>query len=392
MRSFLHAVVLFMVGCAAADDSDVAETATSATSGPMATGSVATSLVADSTSDGAEPFLCDEPLAALTDLFATSCATAGCHGAQDPAASLSLVGDWPTEVVAQPAALCPDRLLVSPGDPEASELWTKVAGDVSCGVPMPLGAESLTGEQVDCLATWIESAQADCETCGSKACVDTVNDPVNCGGCGVACPAGVACQASACACPAGTELCGDTCVDTTANGEHCGGCNLPCDGGLLCLAGACVDDCGALSECAGGCVNTDTDPQHCGGCDSPCAGGGACDAGSCDCGPDVSFAGQVEPLLTEGCTSMGCHGFPMPKEDLDLRAGTGHGDLVGVGAMQCDGRLRVAPGDPGSSYLVDKLLGVNLCSGSRMPKDPPPFDPADIELISNWICQGAPNN
>ena len=54
---------------------------------------------------------------------------------------------------------------------------------------------------------------------------------------------------------------------------------------------------------------------------------------------------------------MGCHGFPIPQEGLDLRAGNGYADLVDVGADQCAGRQRVTPGQPSNSYLLDKLLG-----------------------------------
>ena len=52
--------------------------------------------------------------------------------------------------------------------------------------------------------------------------------------------------------------------------------------------------------------------------------------------------------------------------------------------------MRVTPGDPSASYLIDKLLGSNLCIGTRMPKPPSPaLAPADIDLVSSWICHGA---
>jgi hypothetical protein len=194
-----------------------------------------------------------------------------------------------------------------------------------------------------------------------------------------------------CACPGNTQLCDGVCIDTTANVDHCGGCGVPCEGGLFCLAGACVDDCGALAECSGACVNTDTNDLHCGGCNAPCAGGQSCAGGSCDCpGPAVSYAADIEPIFGSDCTAAGCHGFPMPKEDLDLRAGMGYADLVAVASNQCADKAIVEPGQPAASYLVDKLLGVNLCFGSQMPKDPPPLDPATIAMVSAWICQGAP--
>ncbi len=378
--------------CAADSSSAGTDGATSSTTSATISdaGGGATTSGDETTSAGA--FACDDPLAAVTGLFASRCGTADCHDASDPAASLSLVGDWPSELVGQPSNLCEGRGLVVPGDPEASELWVKLAGPVDCGDPMPVGGAMLSAPELDCIAAWIDTAVIECQTCGTGGCIDTTTDASNCGGCGVACPAGVACQDGACACPSGAEVCAGACTDTTANGQHCGGCDRPCDAGLLCLDGTCVDDCGALAECAGGCVDTMTNAQHCGACDSPCPTGASCVAGGCACGNPVSFAQDIEPMLVAGCTSMGCHGFPMPKEDLDLRVGAGYGDLVGVPAMQCNGRLRVEPGNPDESYLLDKLLGVDLCMGTRMPKDPPPLTAAELDLVSRWICQGAPDN
>lgn len=230
-----------------------------------------------------------------------------------------------------------------------------------------------------------------CETCGGAACIDTTSDPAHCGGCDSPCPAGIACDAGSCACPNDAMHCGDACVDVNADGTHCGGCDLPCEPGLVCLTGVCSAGCGDLTECAGACVDTETSPFHCGGCDSPCPTGGTCEAGACACpGPAVSYAAQIEPLFSADCTSMGCHGFPMPQAQLDLRAGSGYAELIGIPASQCGERLRVDPGDPDASYLLAKLLGVGMCSGTRMPKAAAAYPVADIELVTAWICQGAP--
>jgi hypothetical protein len=59
-----------------------------------------------------------------------------------------------------------------------------------------------------------------------------------------------------------------------------------------------------------------------------------------------------------------------------------------VQAAQCsDGRLRVLPGQPSESYLMDKLMGTQLCAGKKMV-----LPEADIETIAAWICAGAPDN
>jgi hypothetical protein len=41
---------------------------------------------------------------------------------------------------------------------------------------------------------------------------------------------------------------------------------------------------------------------------------------------------------------------------------------------------------------MDKLMGTNLCSGAPMPYGASPLSATDMQTISDWICQGAPNN
>jgi hypothetical protein len=67
--------------------------------------------------------------------------------------------------------------------------------------------------------------------------------------------------------------------------------------------------------------------------------------------------------------------------------------LVNVAAGECTMGLKyVNPGSVSLSYLMDKLQGTNLCSGSQMPLGAPPLSAANIATIASWICQGALNN
>ncbi len=75
--------------------------------------------------------------------------------------------------------------------------------------------------------------------------------------------------------------------------------------------------------------------------------------------------------------------------DLDLSAGAGYAELVDVASTQCADRLLVDPGSPGSSYLRDKLLGINLCSGTAMPKSGPGPSAGELQIVTDWICSGA---
>jgi hypothetical protein len=54
--------------------------------------------------------------------------------------------------------------------------------------------------------------------------------------------------------------------------------------------------------------------------------------------------------------------------------------------------MRVLPGDPSRSYLMQKLMGVNLCFGTQMPKAGISLSREDLNVIGGWICAGAPND
>jgi len=228
--------------------------------------------------------------------------------------------------------------------------------------------------------------------CGS-ACVDHQTSFFHCGGCNQACDAGQECSGGNCGCGGGRADCGGSCIDVQSDPANCGGCGMACAAGQRCEGGACQCADGG-SVCGGRCVDTTADPANCGGCWRVCVPGQACIDGGCDCGSaSVSFGGDVAPILARSCTAMGCHGAVAPKQGLVLTTSAAYGSLVDVTAAQCnDGRKRVAPGDPAGSYIIHKLVGANMCFGSQMPKAGFGLPDTDVALISNWICNGAPNN
>ena len=95
----------------------------------------------------------------------------------------------------------------------------------------------------------------------------------------------------------------------------------------------------------------------------------------------------VAPIAAKSCASgMGCHAA------MDKPAGF-YDQLVNRIAEQCgDIRLMVEPGQPERSYLIHKLVGKNVCTGQTMPKDQPLLADAEIQIIYDWICSGAPSN
>jgi hypothetical protein len=106
----------------------------------------------------------------------------------------------------------------------------------------------------------------------------------------------------------------------------------------------------------------------------------------------VSFSSQVQPIFTASCTSNACHDNTMPAEGLPLTPGNAYAKLVNIASTQCPNVKLVAPGAPDQSYLVWKLQGTGPCFfGSRMPKSSA-LPTAQIQLIRDWIANGAPNN
>jgi hypothetical protein len=104
----------------------------------------------------------------------------------------------------------------------------------------------------------------------------------------------------------------------------------------------------------------------------------------------LSLELDVYPIFSaNGCP--GCHRMMGPAADLDLSsAGAAHGNLVGAGTTECGpGRARVVPGSPDTSYLINKLTGVDMCAGLPMPRGRDPLSAAQIELIRAWIAGGA---
>jgi hypothetical protein len=104
----------------------------------------------------------------------------------------------------------------------------------------------------------------------------------------------------------------------------------------------------------------------------------------------VSFSGQIQPMFNAGCAISGCH-LPGGSGPMSLATGVSYGTLVGVNATSgpCAGDKRVQPGSAGTSALIKRLEGN---CGTRMPIGSSPLSTGQIQLIRDWITQGAQNN
>ena len=95
-------------------------------------------------------------------------------------------------------------------------------------------------------------------------------------------------------------------------------------------------------------------------------------------GGGTSFQNDVLPILAQRCALAGCHvaGGPL---GVDLRT---YASVLQGGQR---GAIVVA-GDAVGSEIVNQI------STGRMPLGGPPLDAAQVQLITDWINDGAQNN
>lgn len=82
-----------------------------------------------------------------------------------------------------------------------------------------------------------------------------------------------------------------------------------------------------------------------------------------------------------------------PSGGLNLAHAVAYDQIVNVVSARKPGAMRVIPGDPENSYLVQKLQGSAGIVGVRMPQSGPPFlTDGQILILKRWIALGAPRN
>jgi len=106
----------------------------------------------------------------------------------------------------------------------------------------------------------------------------------------------------------------------------------------------------------------------------------------------VSFERDVQSLFDNNCVF--CHMTGAASGSLNLEPGASYENLVGVKSSQSD-LNRVEANEPEKSYLLHKLQGTHLeagGSGSQMPLAGTPFNEDQLQIIRQWILEGALNN
>ena len=94
-------------------------------------------------------------------------------------------------------------------------------------------------------------------------------------------------------------------------------------------------------------------------------------------GATVSFANDIMPIIESRCIN--CHGGNRTEEGLNL---TTHANIM----TGSDNGPVVMPGDAANSLLVE------MVATQKMPKRGPKLTPPQVQLISDWVSQGALDN
>ncbi len=122
-------------------------------------------------------------------------------------------------------------------------------------------------------------------------------------------------------------------------------------------------------------------------------GGGDFVAGFSVAGLQPTLLSIQDNVFTPVCS--GCHSGPASSDVNDLPAGMDLSSLslsfmslVDVPSLQDGAFDRVEPGDPDASYLIQKLEGT-ASTGGRMPFGGPFLPQSDIDVIRQWIDDGA---
>ena len=108
----------------------------------------------------------------------------------------------------------------------------------------------------------------------------------------------------------------------------------------------------------------------------------------------ASASGELMPRLSSIQSMIfnrSCIDHHATEADLDLTAGNAFANLVNVRSVQAALNL-VTPGDAENSYLIHKLDGRAGIVGAQMPRGGPSLTTAQIDVIREWINNGAHNH
>jgi hypothetical protein len=89
------------------------------------------------------------------------------------------------------------------------------------------------------------------------------------------------------------------------------------------------------------------------------------------------------------CAKSGCHGGASAQQGMQLDPGFAYGNLVNIASPRDPNQIRVIPGNPDNSFIIHKIEGTQTL-GDRMPQGGPYLPQSTIDVIRQWIANGAP--
>jgi hypothetical protein len=98
---------------------------------------------------------------------------------------------------------------------------------------------------------------------------------------------------------------------------------------------------------------------------------------------NLSFASDIQPILTTNCAISGCHSGASPQGNLNLDAANSYAALSKKGS----GYLDVS--DPKSSVLYSSIVSI---SDPMPPNGMQAISACDLKRIETWMSEGAKNN
>ncbi len=101
----------------------------------------------------------------------------------------------------------------------------------------------------------------------------------------------------------------------------------------------------------------------------------------------ATFTNIQSDIFNQSCAFSGCHASGSVNPNL---SGTSY-EII-VNKKSSTGMDYIKPNDPDNSYLLQKIIGSNGIHGSRMPLNSSPLSQDKIDIITEWINDGAKNN
>ena len=342
-------------------------------------------------------------------MFTPTCATSGCHqGAGAPQGlRLDEVNSYGL-LVNVASSEVPAILRVAAGDPNNSYLIQKLEGSATVGAQMPLGGTPLQQSAIDVIRQWITDGATDDRAQSPDPIRVTSLSPVP--GSTDAAPTSIVAMFD-------RELDVSTVNSLTFLVEASGGDGTFGDGNEADITAASIttpatNPTSATFDLTGVALADDTYRVRLLGSgasiildiDANALDGefsGAFPSGDGTEGGDFeatftvatptsgpTLADIQASVFTPTCATAGCHSGSSPPQGLRLDDGFSESNLVNVASNEVPALMRVAPGDPDNSYLVQKVEGT-AAVGSRMPLGAPPLSQALIDDIRQWIQDGA---